>query len=710
MKGSRKRWIYLALAGLLCWTGSTQALAGSIPPESTKQETMGSVNAVSESSFFEEVDVSSMVYQAGGLGTPAREDNDIEAYAISASEQLKNDILQALLAGEESLDISAYGITGEEAWTLYAEVLNENGRLFYVKSALSYGSSNGKVTTLGFNYDLVTDEEKKAFNDKLAGVASLAGNVSSEMEKALILHDYLAQNCTYAYREYLDGTLSSCPNVYDAYGVLIRGKAVCQGYAEAYQALLKEAGILSYVCSSKTMNHAWNVILIDGSWYHVDVTWDDPTWNREGRACHEYFLLSDLEMEARRHNGWVDNVECDSAKYDDYWWKEVDSKIVRIASQDYVYVKNVDGKFQLVRRTGEAESVIYNSNLRWNVWEKPNSYWTTSFAFLSEQGNNIYFNDRSNVYSLSLDNLVDADPEVEYTYDKNDGYIYGAMVYQDGKILLNICQSPNEETDNFLDAGEVSQSCSHNMVRTPAKTPTCKETGNIEYWTCSICGWKFTDEAGKKKVTDADIVIAVTNEHGETEVRNRVEATNEQEGYTGDIYCKVCGRKIADGTVIPILPVPTAAPTAAPDYCISGTVKLSGDTAATVELIDTQGAVAAKQTVSGSTAEYSLKNVPAGTYTLRVSQTNGVVRECAVVVTDTDVSQDMEVQLLGDVNGDGTINARDKKLLFNHIEKISELAGYLFEVGDVNGDGTINARDKKMLYNHIERIALLWEQ
>ena len=57
-------------------------------------------------------------------------------------------------------------------------------------------------------------------------------------------------------------------------------------------------------------------------------------------------------------------------------------------------------------------------------------------------------------------------------------------------------------------------------------------------------------------------------------------------------------------------------------HTVSGTVKLSGDTTATVELIDAQGTVAARQTVTGSTAEYHLENVPAGTYTLRVSQAN----------------------------------------------------------------------------------------
>ena len=127
-----------------------------------------------------------------------------------------------------------------------------------------------------------------------------------------------------------------------------------------------------------------------------------------------------------------------------------------------------------------------------------------------------------------------------------------------------------------------------------------------------------------------------------------------------------------------------------------------------MELIDDQGTVAATQTVTGSTAEYRLENVPAGTYTLLVNRQNHVTGKYPVTVTNVNVIKNVELRLLGDVNGDGTINARDKKLVYNHIEKISLFSGYLFEVGDVNGDGMINARDKKLLYNHIEHIAPLW--
>ena len=41
------------------------------------------------------------------------------------------------------------------------------------------------------------------------------------------------------------------------------------------------------------MNHIWNLIKIDGKWYHVDVTWDDPIMDKPGRVKHDNFLRSD---------------------------------------------------------------------------------------------------------------------------------------------------------------------------------------------------------------------------------------------------------------------------------------------------------------------------------------------------------------------------------------------------------------------------------
>ena len=60
-----------------------------------------------------------------------------------------------------------------------------------------------------------------------------------------------------------------------------------------------------------------------------------------------------------------------------------------------------------------------------------------------------------------------------------------------------------------------------------------------------------------------------------------------------------------------------------------------------------------------------------------------------------------------DVNGDGTINAKDKKIIYGHInDSTTELTGYIFDVGDVNKDGVINAKDKKQIFGHINGTSL----
>lgn len=111
--------------------------------------------------------------------------------------------------------------------------------------------------------------------------------------------------------------------------------------------------------------------------------------------------------------------------------------------------------------------------------------------------------------------------------------------------------------------------------------------------------------------------------------------------------------------------------------------------------------------VKGNTAEYSIEGVSPGTYTMKVSKKNHVTREYTVTVGAENVTQDVEIWLLGDVNGDGTINVKDKKLIFNHLNDPSgALTGYALDVGDVNRDGTINVKDKKLIFNHLKGTSL----
>ena len=142
---------------------------------------------------------------------------------------------------------------------------------------------------------------------------------------------------------------------------------------------------------------------------------------------------------------------------------------------------------------------------------------------------------------------------------------------------------------------------------------------------------------------------------------------------------------------------------------IGGAVTSYGDGSDQV-LISVQGTEGTiEATTNESSGSYQLKAVSAGTYTISVSKEHHVPRTYTVTVDDANVTQDMEIYLIGDVTGDGSINARDKKLVYNHIAGTSVLTDYIFAVGDVTGDGVINAKDKKLIYNHIAGTSSLWK-
>ena len=116
--------------------------------------------------------------------------------------------------------------------------------------------------------------------------------------KCLAAHNYLAAATSYL----LPGEdLLEQYRRASAYGALVEKKAVCQGYAEAFQLLMSLAGIDYKTVSGSTRrqgdeNHSWNLVKLPGEDYcHVDVTWD----SREGSSAMTYYLRSDAFLADR---------------------------------------------------------------------------------------------------------------------------------------------------------------------------------------------------------------------------------------------------------------------------------------------------------------------------------------------------------------------------------------------------------------------------
>lgn len=145
---------------------------------------------------------------------------------------------------------------------------------------------------------------------------------------------------------------------------------------------------------------------------------------------------------------------------------------------------------------------------------------------------------------------------------------------------------------------------------------------------------------------------------------------------------------------------------------LSGTVKSynSATDPVTVQLFKSGSSAAAyNATVKGNSATYTISGVASGTYTMKVSKKNHVTREYSVTVSTGTKTQNAEIRLLGDVNGDGRVNTMDCTRLFKHVNKTQLLTdAYAQKCADTNGDGRVNTMDCTALFKHVNKTKPLW--
>ena len=103
---------------------------------------------------------------------------------------------------------------------------------------------------------------------------------------------------------------SSSPNRFTAYGALISGRCVCEGYTKAFILLCREADLwcgTRYGMPKGGSSHIWNVIKLDSGTYNVDITWSD---GREpySESWYEYFVKTDTDFEEDGHGATIKNI------------------------------------------------------------------------------------------------------------------------------------------------------------------------------------------------------------------------------------------------------------------------------------------------------------------------------------------------------------------------------------------------------------------
>lgn len=248
-------------------------------------------------------------------------------------------------------------VTHDEAWLVTAAFYSDYPELFWARPSFWYNKNTMLCSEIQLNYNSHAynlNTELPLFLETAETI--LAGMpTGSDYEKELYLHDALIKKVTYTYSKLEEQ---------NGYTTLVEGKGVCAGYAFALQYLLMRAGIQSYyVVGYAGENHAWNLAKIDGEWYYVDATWDDPLTGSGSDSAyspfHTYFNLS-AEMMAEDHtlSGQPYNVPLEDCTATDAFYHNVNHTAVSTSDTDLVS-KVAD---LLQRNSGIAHLYVTDSN------------------------------------------------------------------------------------------------------------------------------------------------------------------------------------------------------------------------------------------------------------------------------------------------------------------------------------------------------------
>ncbi len=244
------------------------------------------------------------VYYFFGWDIGAKLNKDLTAYnVVELSEIINNQIDSGKQGGtfyvsgvseDEIININDYVCSLNGVVKKYTILEQRNG---HMKVKFTYEiSDNYYVLEKYLNGTEIPSDRPKAHR-LYAKTQEILGSIikdgMTDYEKELAIHDYIVSHCSYGQEE------ESQEYAFRAYGALVQGTAVCNGYAEAMCLLLSCVGVENEIMTGEADGelHAWNRVCLDGQWYQVDATWNDPVPDRGSFVGHMYFNVTDAEMD-----------------------------------------------------------------------------------------------------------------------------------------------------------------------------------------------------------------------------------------------------------------------------------------------------------------------------------------------------------------------------------------------------------------------------
>lgn len=167
--------------------------------------------------------------------------------------------------------------------------------IFYLKSTSASLDDRGKYFNIDFTYKYSATQVEEMNNlaeTEAKNIISQIPKDADDYEKLLFIHDWLVKNVQKDTEAEYASTI---------YGTLVKRTALCEGYAKTFSYLCNLMNIENIIVTGQTdVPHMWNMVKLDGSWYHVDVTWDDVNIGLPDFISYQFFLVSDDTVKENR--------------------------------------------------------------------------------------------------------------------------------------------------------------------------------------------------------------------------------------------------------------------------------------------------------------------------------------------------------------------------------------------------------------------------
>ena len=403
---------------------------------------------------------------------------------------------------------------------------DDHQKIMYDEKTKSYKG----IFYYSVTYNLSNERYSKTIMKLKEVMESLDLDGKTDYEKCKAIREWIGKNVKYD-REFVKDA-ANCPrkNAHDMTGAILDGYAVCDGYAFLFHYMANAAGLLTLIEEgyqiSSGLQHAWNLVRIDGTFYYTDNT--SISLDKDGNANGEFLLGQDtmFNLTVTPKNNDIENTYSNISKDD--WSKE------------HSVCK---GNHNLVM-TGEGPATCETMGYTGYYCTNPGCIYRYRDYNKAPLGHNYDYTNGEIIQSQDCTH-----PEIT-------------------RYRCTRCKDPKDvETKPSLGghkwkAGDIT------------KEPTCTVNGEQQY-TCTVCNqsktepvkatghdWQINKILSAATCTSNGIAryICKTCGYGENhtiyatghkpEIRNKKEATCSSTGYTGDTYCSVCNKKLSLGETI----------------------------------------------------------------------------------------------------------------------------------------------------------------